>query len=136
MTKIYPDVPHIPPPYLSYAPKVPRRVLHWAIVRGVAAMWQHLREDGRAIPRRAWWTWAGILLGGLVACAGLCVVITKVAESRVDRGLQTWDERWLLTVAEHGPMSFPDAILAESPGNLAYLIPLTLVVAVLAIRVR
>jgi undecaprenyl-diphosphatase len=49
--------------------------------------------------------------------------------------LKEWDERALLRI-EAGFMSFHDAILAESPGNLSYLIPLTAAAAVVAARAR
>jgi membrane-associated phospholipid phosphatase len=39
-----------------------------------------------------------------------------------------------MALAERGPISFPNAILLESPGNLAYLIPLTIAASVVAIR--
>ena len=67
---------------------------------------------------------AGILLGGMLLCAALSVTMTILARGQLDQGLQAWDERGLRWVEQHGPMKFPDAVLAESPGNLAYLIPL------------
>ena len=99
-------------------------------------MWRDFRHDCRLISRRAWWQLALILIVGFVLCAALSVIGTRVARSYVDHGLQQWDERWLRWVEQRGPLSCPDAILAESPGNLAYLIPLTLTASILAIKMR
>jgi len=112
-----------------------RPASRWAVVTGAGETWRRFRADVRAIPGGAWRRWGAILAIGLVACGAASVGITILGRSWVaNRGLQAWDERWLLTIADVGPMSFPDAILAESPGNLSYLIPLTLAVAVIAVR--
>ena len=52
------------------------------------------------------------------------------------RGMDDWDARVLRWLERHGPMSFQEAILLESPGNLAYLIPLVATAAVIAIMKR
>jgi membrane-associated phospholipid phosphatase len=62
----------------------------------------------------------------------LTFVMTRVGARLAPQGMQAWDERTLRWVEAHGPLSFGDAIVAESPGNLSYLIPATLAVAVLA----
>ena len=99
-------------------------------------LWRILREDCRAIRRGAWRRWAITLAAGFVACGVISHVVTRVARGSVEDGLQAWDERWLTKLADEGPMSFPDAILLESPGNLAYLIPLTVAASIVAIRLR
>jgi membrane-associated phospholipid phosphatase len=99
-------------------------------------LWRTLRDDCRAIPRRAWVRWGTTLVLGFLLCAALTYGITKFARARVDDGLQAWDERTLTKFAERGPISFPNAILLESPGNLAYLIPLTVTASIIAIRRR
>jgi membrane-associated phospholipid phosphatase len=116
------------------APAEAAAASHWAVVRGAQDLWRRLRADARTIPAGAWWGWAGILVGGMLLCAALSVTMTLLARGQREYGLQAWDERWLQWVEQHGPMKFPDAVLAESPGNLAYLIPLTLVAAIIAIR--
>lgn len=108
----------------------------WVIVRAAGQTWRPLRDDCRAIPGRAWWRWLITLLAGFVACGAVSVVGTQFAHRHVGRGLQQWDERGLRAVEQRGPLSFPDAILAESPGNLSYLIPLTLAASIIAIHLR
>lgn len=108
----------------------------WVVIAAAKRIWRLLRDDCRAIPARIWWRFAITLIVGFGVCAAMSVVITKLARANLDRGLQAWDERWLLWIAEHGPLSFPDAILAESGGNLMYLIPLTLTTSIIAIRLR
>jgi len=108
----------------------------WVLMAGAKRIWRDLRDDCRAIPSRAWWRFVLTLFVGFVLCAALSVIGTRIARSYVDRGLQAWDERTLRAIEERGPLSFPDAILAESPGNLSYLIPLTLAVSVIAIRLH
>ena len=97
-------------------------------------LWRTLRDDCRAVPRRAWVRWATTLAVGFLLCAALTYGITRFARGRVDDGLQAWDERWLTKLAKDGPISFPNAVLLESPGNLAYLIPLTITASIIAIR--
>ena len=97
-------------------------------------LWRTLREDCRAIPRRAWWRWGITLAVGFVVCGAVSYFGTTLAHARVDQGLQAWDERMLMKLANEGPISFPNAILLESPGNLSYLIPLTIAASVIAIR--
>jgi membrane-associated phospholipid phosphatase len=106
----------------------------WVLTRAARELWRTLRDDCRAIPRRAWWRWGITLSIGFVCCAALSYGITKLAHARVDEGLQSWDEQMLLKLATEGPISFPNAILLESPGNLAYLIPLTVTASIIAIR--
>jgi len=108
----------------------------WVLTRAAKRTWRMFRDDCGAIPRSAWSRAAIMLVVGFVVCVAMSVYGTKIARWYVDRGLQEWDERWLLWIEQHGPLSFPDAILAESPGNLAYLIPLTVTASIIAIRMR
>jgi membrane-associated phospholipid phosphatase len=106
----------------------------WTLGRASRELWRTLREDCRAIPRRAWWRWGVTLFVGFMACAAVSRYGTRYAFSRADDGLQAWDERVLRKLADEGPISFPNAILLESPGNLSYLIPLTVTASIIAIR--
>ncbi len=106
----------------------------WLLVSALRDLWRTLRDDCRTIPRSAWWRWVLTLIIGFVACGALSYTVTSIAYARVDGGLQAWDERWLLKLADDGPILFPNAILLESPGNLAYLLPLTVAASVIAIR--
>jgi undecaprenyl-diphosphatase len=52
----------------------------------------------------------------------------------VPRGLQAWDERTLIGIRDNRLVSFSNAILLESFGNLAYMVPAVLVSAIVAAR--
>jgi membrane-associated phospholipid phosphatase len=106
----------------------------WVLKRAARDLWRTLRDDCRAIPSRVWWRWGVTLAVGFIGCLALSYGVTRYAYARVDEGLQAWDKQWLLWLAERGPISFPNAVLLESPGNLAYLIPLTLTASIIAIR--
>jgi membrane-associated phospholipid phosphatase len=107
----------------------------WAVMRAARELWRTLRADCRAIPRRAWWRWGITLAIGFAACMFVSYAVARVGHELADRhGMQAWDERTIMSLAERGPISFPNSILLESPGNLAYLIPLTVAASVIAIR--
>ncbi|HEV2296153.1 MAG TPA: phosphatase PAP2 family protein [Tepidisphaeraceae bacterium] len=106
----------------------------WELMRSLRELWRTLRDDCRAIPPRSWRRWGTTLAIGFVACGLLSHVITRSARARVNDGLQAWDQRMLTKLAEDGPISFPNAILLESAGNLLYLVPLTLLASIIAIR--
>jgi undecaprenyl-diphosphatase len=106
----------------------------WVMWRGVRSTREQFARAWRTIPSAAWKRWALVLLIGFVPAAGVSAGLTLWAKARVDRGgLQAWDERGVRWVEAHGPVSFQNAILLESFGNLAYLIPLTGCVALYAI---
>ena len=78
------------------------------------------------------------LLGGLavsfVVAAGLCYALTLLGRRLArDHGLADWDRRALLWSRDHLPLSFTDAIIFESPGNLSSLVPLTLIATAVAL---
>lgn len=104
----------------------------WALARGAAVTWARFRDAWRAVPAAGFRRWWATLLVGLVPCAALVAALTLAARANVAR-LQPWDERGLRRV-EAGPMSFSNAILLESFGNLAYMVPLTLAAMVVAAR--
>jgi undecaprenyl-diphosphatase len=90
----------------------------------------------RKLPPGAFARWGAVLAGGFVACAALSVAITRLGQYLHPRGMQAWDERWLLWSESSGVMSFSNAILIESFGNLAFMIPLTLLGAAWMIHRR
>jgi len=104
----------------------------WALARGWSDTWRPFRESWRAVPPGAFRRWCATLLAGFVLCAVLVAAATVVARRNAD-GLTRWDTG-LLRRLERGPISFADAILLESFGNLAYMVPLTLAAAVVAAR--
>jgi membrane-associated phospholipid phosphatase len=73
---------------------------------------------------------------GLVACVALSWALAVATRSLAPRGLDDWDARVMRWLEQRGPMSFQNAILIESPGNLAYLVPLVATAAVIAIFKR
>jgi undecaprenyl-diphosphatase len=89
----------------------------------------------RELPRGTWRRWIVTIAVGWIICAALSAGITKWAQRADPQGLRVWDERTLLAI-ERGAMSFQNAVLLESPGNLIYMIPLVICVAVVAVRWR
>jgi membrane-associated phospholipid phosphatase len=107
----------------------PRR---WALARGWSNTRRPFRESWDALPRGAVRRWGATLLLGFALCAAFVAALTLLAR-RNSEALTRWDTDVLLRV-ERGPVSFADAILLESFGNLAYMVPLTLAAAVVAAR--
>src|SRR5262245_19889304 len=69
----------------------------WVMVRAARDLWRMLRDDCRAIPRRAWWRWGGILAIGFALCCGVSYVVARVTQNLADHhGVQAWDERWIV----------------------------------------
>jgi undecaprenyl-diphosphatase len=108
----------------------------WVVTRAARVLWQTLRPDCRAIPRSAWRRWGATLALGFVACCAQCFLVARFTRDRAEHGLQAWDERQIVWFAENGPISFQNAILLESAGNLMYLIPLTITASIIAIRMH
>ena len=107
----------------------------WALGRGASETWRRLREGWAALPSGNAARWGmTVVVGFFLACL-LTWGMTSMGRRLEPGYLREWDERALRRI-EAGLMSFPDAILAESPGNLSYLIPLTAVAAVVAARAR
>jgi undecaprenyl-diphosphatase len=73
---------------------------------------------------------------GLVLCCVLTAGITFLARWAAPRGMAAWDERVLRGIDGQKLMSVQNAVLLESFGNLAYLIPLVGVCAIISIRRR
>lgn len=110
----------------------PQRDSHWALARAWSGTWRPFLDEWRALPRGAFRRWIVTLAVGFVLCAALVSVVTIVAKRNAE-ALTRWDAHHLLRL-ERGPMSFSNAILLESFGNLAYMVPLTLTAAVVAAR--
>jgi len=112
------------------------QVTHWAFARAIQQLWNQLRAQARLLPARAWWRWSTWLVVGLVGCVALSWAQALVGQRLAPRGLDDWDARVVRWLEQRGPISFQNAILVESPGNLAYLIPLVATAAVIAILKR
>lgn len=106
----------------------------WLLTRSASTTWHTFREAWRQIPPAAWRRWWTTLAVGFVLCAVLVTGTALAAKRSADR-LKAWDTNWTLRI-ERGPMSFSDAILLESFGNLAYMVPVTLASAIVAARNR
>jgi membrane-associated phospholipid phosphatase len=113
----------------------PQQTTGWAASQAIGRLLTHFRQDLRELPRGTWRRWAIALVAGWVVCAVVVVIVTKFAQGAAPRWLNNWDQRTLRSI-ERGPISFQNAILLESPGNLIYMIPLVACVAVVAIHWR
>ena len=109
--------------------------MSWAVIRAARDTWRRFRNDLRELPVGTWRRWFALMVSGWIVCAALSAGMTKWAQRADPQWLREWDERTLLRI-ERGPVSFQNAILLESPGNLIYMIPLTACVAIAAIRWR
>ena len=106
-------------------------------------MWESLRETWRqsklawiTIPAAAKVRYAATLAIGFAACLILTAGITLVARWWAPRGLDAWDQRVLLAIDTQTLLSYQNAVLLESFGNLVYMIPLTVACALASARRR
>jgi undecaprenyl-diphosphatase len=104
----------------------------WLLGRAVRPVVAAFGQTWSATPPAAKRRWLTTLAVGFVACAGLMAAITLAARAN-ESALRAWDER-VIRVVERGPVSFSNAILLESFGNLTYLVPVTLAAAFVAAR--
>jgi undecaprenyl-diphosphatase len=117
---------------MASTPPSPANRSRWAIARTFADAGHRSAAAWRALPAGNIRSWLLIIIVGWIGCALLMFALARLGQSFATRGMQAWDERTLLRVEASERMSFNDAILAESPGNLAYLVPVTLAVALIA----
>lgn len=96
----------------------------WISLQTLKRGWYRFWKDSRHISSHTWWRWAGTLGLGLGICAGLTLTMTIVAKAYVDQGLQGWDSRWLVILADRIPLSFSRAVTWESPGNSLGVLPI------------
>ena len=114
----------------------PRRLARWAAWAGLKETARQVRISWIAIPVGVKGRCALILGVGLVACAVFAVALSLVAKWWAPRGLDAWDERVLRAIDAQTVVSYQEAVLLESFGNLAYLIPLVAACALFAARRR
>ena len=108
----------------------------WALWAGLKETSRQFRLSWIAIPVGVKGRYALTLAAGFVACAILTAGLTLLAKWRAPLGLDAWDERVLRALDEQTRFSVQNAILTESFGNLAYLIPLVTACALVAARRR
>jgi undecaprenyl-diphosphatase len=104
----------------------------WLLGRAVRSTWTRFHRDWVNVPPASKRRWGITLAVGFALSGGLMLGVTLAARSQ-ESALRAWDERAIRFV-ERGPVSFSNAILLESFGNLAYLVPVTLAAAVVAAR--
>jgi len=109
--------------------------MSFAAIDAACGVWREFRALISRLPPGTWRRWFVTILIGWLFCAALSASITKWAQKADPQWLRTWDERTLSQI-ERGPVSFQNAILLESPGNLIYMIPLVVCVAIIAVRWR
>jgi membrane-associated phospholipid phosphatase len=114
----------------------PSRSSRWALWAGLKETGRQFRLSWIAIPIGVKGRCAMILGVGFVACAVLTAGLTLFAKWWAPRGLDAWDERVLRAIDAQTVISYQNAVLLESFGNLAYLIPLVTACAIVAARRR
>jgi undecaprenyl-diphosphatase len=114
----------------------PPRLSGWATWAGLRETARQFRLQWITIPAHVKVRSAMTLGIGFVACLVLTAAMTFFARWWAPRGLGAWDERVIRAIDAQKVMSYQNAVLLESFGNLAYLIPLTVACAVAAARRR
>ena len=108
----------------------------WALWAGLKETARQFRLSWIAIPVGVKGRYALTLGAGFFACAILTAILTLLAKWRAPLGLAAWDERMLRALDARDTLSVQEAIIAESFGNMAYLIPLVTACALVAARRR
>ena len=99
----------------------------WLTGKAIADTVERFRNSAKAIPTKAWQQWASTLALGLGICALIMSLATRWAMTA--EGLQAWDERALVSIAENFPMSFDKGVTWQSPGNLVGMLPVVIAFA-------
>lgn len=120
-----------PPSLLSSAPSSPS-ARSWVALALVQSLWRRFHHDSRALGSEAWRRWGVALAIGAAANAVIAFVVTRMAQSMQERGLQAWDERTMIWLVEAVPLTFENGINWESPGSISYLAPLVIGFALFA----
>lgn len=98
-----------------------------AMARGAAAGW-------RMLPRGAFARWLTVISIGAVASFTFTAAVTLAAKRIIPGSAwESWDRQVILAADESWPISFTDAIIFESPGNILILLPLTLAAAAICL---
>ena len=112
------------------------RLARWAAWDGLSQTIRQARLAWITIPVGAKGKFALTLGAGFVGCAILTAALTLLAKWQEHKGLAAWDERALRALDARDTLSVQEAIIAESFGNMAYLIPLVACCALVAARRR
>jgi membrane-associated phospholipid phosphatase len=95
-----------------------------------------VRDGYRALPAGALRRWAVVITLGWFVSAGVTWLVVHLGYRWDQTWMHGWDLRAIRWVEQRSGLSFSNAIILESPGNLAYMIPLTLAVAAAAFHKR
>ena len=114
--------PSVEPAYIPAA-----RPRGWVSFRAAGDVFGRFAQEWRGLPPIAWRRWLATLLIGFVASAAVVAGMTRLARPRLGAGtpLAERDALLLRWMADNGPISYSNAILLESFGNLAFMVPLT-----------
>lgn len=112
------------------------RFTRWAAWDGWCETWRQFRLAWITIPVGAKGKFAFTIGVGVVLCSILTAGLTLLAKWRAPHGLDAWDERVLRGLDARDTLSIQEAIIAESFGNMAYMIPLVALCAIVAARRR
>src|SRR5687768_10618145 len=112
------------------------RFARWVMWDGLLETWRQFRLGWMTIPVGVKGKFALTIGVGVVLCSILTAGLTLLAKWREHRGWHAWDERVLRALDARDTLSIQEAIIAESFGNMAYMIPLVAVCAIVAARRR
>jgi membrane-associated phospholipid phosphatase len=110
----------------------------WLSVGTVRNLLRAFVNDFAAVPRLARRRWLTTLGVGFVVSLAIVGAITEWGRSHLADGSRLAEEDALLLafMADHRPISLSNALLLESFGNLAFVLPLTLLCFAIAARRR
>ncbi len=101
----------------------------WRSLRPFRNSWAGLRTEWAATLRDALAQAGWILALGSAGCVGWSWCVSMLGQWLEPRGMGAWDQRLLEWAANERFIGFTGGVLLESPGNILYLAPLTLAVA-------
>jgi len=110
-----------------------RRSPQWVVASVATQTWQKFWQDAERLPRAAWVEWSKVLALGLGLFSLMTLVLTKLGQGMFNQPLQAWDESMLLPITQAMPITFAKAVTLESPGNMAYLIPMVICAIMFAV---
>lgn len=106
----------------------------WLSIGTAKSLAARFRADLRALgPDTLRDFWQRLTIGFVLA-AGAGGGMTLLARWAAARGLDAWDARALDLFLQHPPFGFYEATVFESPGNIAMVLPILAVTAIVAIR--
>lgn len=110
-----------------------RRTVIW---RGAASTARSFRADFKSIPRHVRTTWAITLTVGWAATGTLMMGLVWAVRTIEGAGHLAFEEALLMRLVAVIPYDFPYGIWIETPGNAVFLIPVAVVGAIVAARMR